>query len=48
MLFLGAERRTLQNAIPHVLLAGDVDLILKEVPQRAADRIKAFLAVATF
>ena len=44
--FLSVERRPLQDALAHVVLAGDVDLILEEVPQRAADRVKTLLAVA--
>ena len=47
-LFLSVERWALQNALAHVVLARNVDLILKEISQRAADRIKAFLAVAAF
>ena len=35
--FLSVERRPLQDALTHVVLAGDVDLILKEISQRAAD-----------
>ena len=45
-LFLSAEGRALQNTFPHIVLVSDVDLILEEVSQRAADRIEALLAVA--
>ena len=41
-----AERRALQDAFAHIALASDVDLVFEEIPQRAADRIKALLAVA--
>ena len=39
-LFLSAERRALQDTLPHIVLARDVDLILEEISQRAADRIE--------
>ena len=48
MLFLGAERRPPQDALARFILAGEVDLILKEISQRATERIKALLAVAAF
>jgi hypothetical protein len=43
---LHAERWPLQDALAHIVLASNVDLILQEIPQRAADRIETFLAVA--
>ena len=41
-LLLLAERRALQDTIPHFLLAGDIDLVFEEVAQRTTDRIEAF------
>ena len=46
VLFLRRERRALQDAIPHVLLAREVDLVLEEIAQRPADRVETLLAVA--
>ena len=42
----GAERRALQDPLPHVRLAHQVDLVLEEIAQRAADRVETLLAVA--
>ena len=36
----------MQDTFPHIVLVSDVDFIFEEVPQRAADRIEALLAVA--
>ena len=36
-LLLVGERRTLEDAIAHVLLVGDVDLVLTEIAKRTAD-----------
>ena len=45
-LFLIAEGRALQDTIPHIVLASDVDLVFEEVAQGAGERVETLLAVA--
>ena len=37
----------MQDTFAHIVLARDVDLVLEEVPQCAADRIESLLTIAT-
>ena len=45
-LLLMGERRPLEDAIAHVLLVGDVDLVLTEIAKRTADAEETLFALA--
>src|SRR6516164_10985787 len=42
------KRRALHNAITHVVLVGDVKLVLAKITQRTGNRIKPLVAVFSF